>query len=290
MKHVLPILLLLFTCIGLFPQKILAKNKKDYWYRSLGDWVASIGIRDNLMIEPNTKILSDGKRYDVSIGKRISLLHSPHRNIKKLGWSFGISASMTASLRLLDGKNENNSLIISTEHFEGLFGLYWGMVHKSWLLMAQVGHVSSHLVDNNLEVLNYIIYSRFWIELTIGKQFPNMRNNYKWRLYLQNSIGYNFKTEPEKSGIRLLTGMDLSFRLGGIRALSLITSIDFRDLGVREQKSHYTAFLGVGYPKYFYLGNRPWRFGVSYLKGGDYRNQFYQREDEYMALTWQMEL
>ena len=51
------------------------KTDDKSWYRNSGEWVASRTVRVGIPTEPASKIVTDGKRYDITVGKRFPFFH-----------------------------------------------------------------------------------------------------------------------------------------------------------------------------------------------------------------------
>lgn len=258
---------------------------KHSWYRDSGEWIAARTTRDGLTMEPVTKVLTDGKRFDLSFGKRIAV-HTWGEESMTKSWSAGFDGGM--AITMFRGREETD-VTFATENFDGFFGAYLARALHNTIYMVRVAHVSSHLVDNNPAVLSAIPYSRFWMEFIVGKTFPDVGTSSRWNLHLQASIGLNFKSEPAKDSIRYLAGFDLGYSLFGTDSLSVITSFDLRQTGVAGQKTYYAAFLGLGRLKRPETTNRPWRFGISHHWGSDYRNQYFRNTDEFTSFELQLE-
>lgn len=257
------------------------------WYRDLSEWVASRTIRDGLVgDEPTSKILTDGHRYDVSIGKRIPILVFGEATLTR-GWSAGFDGGMLATL--FRSKNRSSNVTFSSENFDGFFGAYLARALDDTIIMYRIGHISSHLVDNNPQILRSIPYSRFWQEIIVSQTLNSILKASNWDLHIQGSLGLNFMSEPAKSNPRALLGVDVGRNLGESGSVAMISSLDFRHPGVAQQKPNFSAFLGIGRLKRPQTTGRPYKVGVSHHWGSDYRNQYYLRRTHFTSFEVQLE-
>lgn len=268
-----------------FTQPIGAKHS---WYRGSGEWIASRTVREGLVgDEPVSKILTDGKRFDVSIGKRIPIFTFNEESLTR-AWSAGFDGGMAVSL--FRNKNRANNVSFASENFDGFFGAYIARAMDDTIVMYRLGHISAHLVDNNPRVITAIPYSRFWNEIIVSQTLASVTEASNWDLHLQGALGLNFKSEPVKSNPRWLFGMDFGRKLGGPNSYALVATVDVRHSGVRNQKNNYSAFFGIGRLRRPESANRPVKFGVSHHWGSDYRNQYYNRKAKFTAFEIQAEL
>lgn len=262
-------------------------DKRAPWYRDLAEWVASRTIRDGLVgDEPTSKILTDGKRYDVSIGKRIPLIKFGDETLTR-GWSVGFDGGMLVTLFRGDARNQN--VTFASENFDGFFGGYIARALDDTILMYRVGHISSHLVDNNPQILRAIPYSRFWQEIIISQTLNSVLHHSEWDVHVQGALGLNFMSEPVKDGPRALLGIDVGRNLDENGNFAIFGSFDFRRPGVKNQVPNYSVFLGLGRLKRPETKGRPYKVGVSHHWGSDYRNQYYLRRSTFTSFEVQLE-
>ena len=259
---------------------------KHSWYRGSGEWIASRTVRDGLLGTASTKITTDGKRYDTNLGKRISLYTFDEDSLTR-AWSVGFDGGMAVTLIRENGASDN--VVFSTETFDGFFGLYVARALDEFIIMGRVAHISSHRVDNNPQILLAFPYSRFWLEIITGYTWPKLRVFSRWNVYLQTGVGFNFKAEPRPDGPRILFGFDVGYTLKGPNSVAAILSFDLRHVGVSNQATHYSSFIGVGRLKRPETTHRPWRIGISKVWGSDYRNQYFGNTDEHTHFLVQME-
>ena len=263
-------------------------GKKHSWYRGSGEWIASRTVRDGLVgDEPVTKILTEGKRYDVTIGKRVPLLAINEESLTR-AWGVGFDGGMMVTLFRNTGRSSN--VAFASENFDGFFGLYVARAMDDTIIMYRMGHISSHLVDNNRRVTRAIPYSRFWNEIIVSRTLSTVTSASPWDAHIQASIGANFKSEPKQSNPRWLFGFDIGRTLGGPDRMAAIASFDIRHAGVKSQSNDYAAFLGLGRLRRPESTHRPYRIGVSHHWGSDYRNQYYSSKAKYTAFEIQIEL
>lgn len=259
------------------------------WYRNNSEWVASRTIRDGLMgDEPTTKILTDGKRYDMSIGKRFPLISFGEESLTR-GWSAGFDGGMLVTLFRADSRNTSN-VTFASENFDGFFGGYLARALDDTILMYRIGHVSSHLVDNNPRVTRAIPYSRFWQEVIISQTLSSILDPSLWDIHVQGALGANFMSEPKMSNPRALIGIDVGRTLGEPGGVSLILSADARRPGVKNQIPNYSAFIGIGRLKRPETLGRPFKIGIAHHWGSDYRNQYYRQRTSFTAFEVQLEI
>lgn len=260
-------------------------RKDPRWYRTPGEWIAARTTRDGLTLEPVAKILSDGKRFDVGLGKRVPVFSWGEESLTK-AWSAGFDGGMMVTM--FRGR-ENTNVTFATENFDGFFGAYVARSLYNTIYMLRVAHVSSHLVDNNPRVLTAIPYSRFWLEAIVGRTFPAVDSSSPWNLHIQGALGFNFTSDPARDSMRYLFGFDLGYNLFGPDSLAIISSFDLRHTGVAGQSHYFATFLGLGRTKRPETTNRPWRIGVSHHWGSDYRNQYFRNTDKFTSMEVQLE-
>jgi hypothetical protein len=274
-------LVVVALALSLAPSFAQAESKP--WFRSAGDYMAYRTERWGVPTDPSTKVITDGKRFDTSIGKRISLLTWGDDEFRK-AWSFGIEGGMLASLYRY---SKDGSLTFATHTFDGFFGAYVGYMKNGWIAMLRTGHLSAHLVDNAPELgLNgpgNVSYSQFWNEIIVGKTFPAPNNPSDWEVHVQGSLGMNNTSTPKGAQPRASLGVSGAYALRGDGKLAALASADALRAGVEGQRNSYTAFVGVGSLNRPSSTIRPWRAGIAHFFGSDWRNQYYQRKQDWTA-------
>lgn len=264
------------------PKKSTPRDReKDPWFRNAGEYLSSRSTRSLAPTDVNTKIITDAKRFDVSLGKRIPLIRWAEDDLHT-GWAIGVDGGMLASLvrYMNDGR-----LTFATNTFDGFFGGWIGFTHGSgWLAMFRTAHLSAHLVDNSPLFANPVAYSQFWNEIVIGKSFPETRRPSDWDLHIQGSVGMNNTATPRTDQPRATLGVDLGFCLSGPDSLAIITSADALRAGVLAQRDTYGLFLGIGYLNRPENTRRPFRAGVAHFTGSDYRNQLFLNRQRWTTL------
>ena len=279
-------------CFASTAKNIVANS----WYRDVGDWIASRTVRQDVTTEPTNKILSDMKRFDVSLGKRLPL-YTWSSNEEEKNWtlgrafSVGLDGGMAVTLTRTP-YSTRTSLIFLSETFDGFFGIYFAYFFENNIFMLRNGHLSAHLIDNSQYINDPgpISYSLFWTEFVIGRNFLKVQESSRWDLYVQGSLGLTYKSQPMKRNPRATFGIDTSYGLTkDPQCLSVIASFDARAAGIVNQKANYVAFLGIGRPRRPELHRRPFRFGVGTTWGSDYRHQFYNRRAHFTGLELQTE-
>jgi len=272
-----------FLCAALSLLPSFAQAESKPWFRSAGDYMAYRTERWGVPTDPSTKILTDGKRFDTSIGKRISLLTWGDDEFKK-AWSFGIEGGMLASLYRYSNAG---SLTFATRTFDGYFGAYVGFMKDGWIAMLRTAHLSAHLVDNAPELdatgKGAVSYSQFWNELVVGKTFPAPADTSNWEVHAQGSIGMNNTSTPKGRQPRASLGLSGAYALRGDGKLSVLASADALRAGVEGQANSYAVFLGLGSLNRPHSTIRPWRAGIAHFGGSDWRNQYYQRAQKWTA-------
>jgi hypothetical protein len=242
------------------------------WYRNAGEYIASRSTRTTLPTDVNSKIITDAKRFDVSVGKRLPLFRWAEEG-RYSGWSAGIDGGMLASLVRY---TNNAKFTFATNTFDGFFGAYIGHgTADGWLGLLRFAHLSAHLVDNSPRFANPIAYSQFWTEIIAGKTFPAPSEISDWDLHLQANLGLNNTATPSVDQPRAGFGADFGYAFDGPNSLGLLASADATRAGVMGQRVSYAFFLGLGYLKRPTTTHRPFRFGLAYFRGSDYRNQVY---------------
>ncbi|RZA08482.1 MAG: hypothetical protein EOP11_04745 [Proteobacteria bacterium] len=265
---------------ALLVSPLIAHAEAKPWFRSAGDYMAHRTERWGVPTDPNTKILTDGTRFDTALGKRISLLTWGDEEFHK-AWSFGIDGGMLASLRK---ESRNGSLVFATHTFDGFFGAYVSYLNNGWLAMFRTAHLSAHLVDNAPEIGDSVSYSQFWNEFVVGKTFPAPEVVSHWEVHLQGSVGLNNTSTPKGRQPRAALGISGAYALNHNGKLSVLVSGDALRAGVEGQKNSYAMFLGLGSLNRPGSTIRPYRVGISHLAGSDYRNQYYQRKQSFTSL------
>jgi hypothetical protein len=243
------------------------------WYRDAGDYIAHRTVRMGFPTAPHTTLLTDGKRYDAVVGKRLSLLDWSVKGPAS-AWTLGVEAGMLASLERF---SRSGQLTFATNTFDGFFGAFVGFGRKGWIVLARVAHLSAHLVDNSPNILQPVNYSHFWEEVIVGKTFPNPENQSLWDLHLQGSLGLNHTSTPASKQPRASLGASFGHSLRGPGSLALLASADMLRAGVENQRPNYSLFAGFGSLNRPGSLRRPFRIGVAHFAGSDYRNQNYNR-------------
>jgi hypothetical protein len=250
------------------------------WYRNAGEFLASRTTRSISPTDVSTKIITDAKRFDVGVGKRIPLLNWGTTSATDT-WSAGIDGGMLASLIRYSNQGR---LTFATQTFDGYFGAYAGFVESSgWMGMFRTGHLSAHLVDNSPLFLNPIAYSQFWNEVVVGKSFPRLDQPSDWGVHTQASLGVNNTSTPPLSQPRASLDVDGGYAFNGEDSLALIGTADALRAGVQNQAWSYSFFLGIGYLARPQTHHRPFRVGLAYFRGSDYRNQLYQNRQNWFT-------
>ncbi|NUM89788.1 MAG: hypothetical protein HUU37_11325 [Bdellovibrionales bacterium] len=253
------------------------------WHADAAEWAAYRTQRPGMPTDPSSKILTDGQRYDITIGNRIPLLIWGLDDGFK-SWSFGLDGAMMASLSRYkkDGK-----LTFATETFDGMFGAFLTRTTGRWIWMARTGHVSAHLVDNSPDYLKAdpLAYNVFWYELvsTFNVVSPEAKSD--WDLYFQGSVGWNYVALPQANNPRSGFGATYGHQLNGPDSLALIATADVVRPGITGQKPIYSAFLGAGFLARPESTRRPFRMGVTAFRGSDHRNQYFTRRNKFAAFT-----
>ncbi len=250
----------------------------DYpWFRDAGEFLAYRSVRVLAPTDVSTKIITDAKRFDVSVGKRIPLYNWSVKGPTD-GWSVGIDGGMLASLIRYTNQGR---LTFATNTFDGMFGIYTGFVNSDgWIAMFRVAHLSAHLVDNSPLILVPLAYSQFWNEVIVGKSFPEISRPSDWNLHVQASVGLNNTSLPSADQPRADLSTDFGYALHGPDSLAVLATADALRAGVQNQSVTYLFFVGMGYLSRPETRHRPFRFGVSHFRGSDYRNQlFFNRQN-----------
>jgi len=254
------------------PSPLEPSPEKQLWYRNAGEYLASRSTRSTLPTDVNSKIITDAKRFDMSVGKRLPIFRWSEDG-RHSGWSAGMDGGMLASLVRY---TNNGKLTFATNTFDGFFGFYIGhTTPEGWLGIFRMAHLSAHLVDNSPRFQNPIGYSQFWNEIIVGKTFPAPIEISEWDLHLQANVGLNNTSTPASDQPRAGVGVDFGYALDGPDSLALVASADANRAGVVNQRITYAFFLGAGYLKRPHTTHRPFRFGLAYFRGSDYRNQIY---------------
>lgn len=250
------------------------------WYHSAAEFLASRTTRTIAPTDVSTKIITDAKRFDVSLGKRIPV-YSWNTTGPSDTWSIGVDGGMLASL--IRYSNQGH-LTFATNTFDGYFGAWLGFVHSDgWMAMLRSGHLSAHLVDNSPLFFTPIAYSQFWNEAIVGKSFPNLDKESDWNLHLQASVGVNNTSTPPVEQPRASLDADFGYALSGPDSLAILATADALRAGVANQSVSYSFFLGTGYISRPQTRHRPLRAGLAYFRGSDYRNQLFQNRANWLT-------
>ncbi|MGZ3712838.1 MAG: hypothetical protein ACXVBE_13830 [Bdellovibrionota bacterium] len=250
------------------------------WFRNAAEYLTSRSVRPGAATEVNSKIISDGKRFDVSLGKRINLYHWGEKSLAET-WSIGVDGGMLASLTRYKYKGQ---LTFATNTFDGYFGAYIGHIWDGWLTLFRYGHLSAHLVDSSPDIFNPVLYSQFWGEFILGKTFPKPLEESNWEVHLQSSVGLNNTSSPKANQPRASFNMSGGYSPGGPDTIAIIASADALNPGVTGQKPTYAMFLGAGSLNRPNSTQRPYRFGLAYVSGSDYRNQCYAKRQHWTTV------
>jgi hypothetical protein len=258
-------------------KRVKPTDASQPWYRDAGEYLAARSVRMGIPTDANTKVITDGKRFDVSLGKRISLYHWGEQSMAET-WSVGVDGGMLASLTRY---HKNGQLTFATNTFDGFFGAYVGYMADGWLMLGRYGHLSGHMVDSNPDFLSPNLYSQFWGEFILGKTFPNPLVESDWELHLQSSLGFNNTSAPRAKQPRATFTAVGSYSPGGPNKIAIIASADASNPGVQGQKPTYVFFLGAGSLNRPNTTHRPYRFGVAHYAGSDYRNQYFNKRQKW---------
>lgn len=261
---------------GAYTRSAKPQEKKP-WFRNAGEYMSSRSTRMGFPTDVNTKIITDGKRYDVSVGKRIPLYTWSEKSLSE-AWVFGIDGGMLASLERF---SRAGKLTFGTNTFDGFFALFISKSWDGWLAMLRSAHLSAHLVDNSPQVTGAVSYSQFWNEIIVGKTFPNPEKESEWDLHLQGSVGLNNTSAPVEKQPRAALGGSFGYALQGPDSLALLASADMLNAGVQGQKPTYAYFAGFGTLNRPNSTRRPFRAGVAHYRGSDYRNQFFNKRQKW---------
>ena len=272
-------ILSVFFCVSAFA----ADGDMDQWFRNEGEWLAFRSTRQGVMNDPNTKIITDGLRYDVSVGKRIPLFVWAQESHAS-GWSAGVDGGMLASLRR---QNVNGSLAFSTNTFDGHFGAYIGYSGNGWIAMGHTAHISAHLVDGISTYQNPIRYSRFWNDVIVGKDLFDPEGTEPYEIYLQGNIGMGNNAVPATKNPVYGYGFDAGVELAGADSIAIKISFDTSNAGTSGQGSTYSEFVGIGYLSKPKTMHRPFRAGMSHYTGSDFRNQLFSQTQNFTAFEIQ---
>lgn len=255
-----------------------AGTEAEYlWYRDAGEYIASRTTRMGFPTDVNSKILTDGKRYDVSVGKRIPLLLWEEKSLWD-SWVFGLDGGMLASLERFA---RTGKLTFATNTFDGFFGLFAGRAWDGWIALLRYAHLSAHLVDNHPQVSSPVVYNQFWAEAIVNKSLPGPERESDWDLSLQGSVGLNNTSAPAAKQPRASLGVSYGHALRRAGDYALLASADALRAGVNGQRPTYAFFAGFGTLNRPQTTHRPFRAGIAHFTGSDYRNQFYARKQRW---------
>jgi hypothetical protein len=269
---------LLLLSLLVAPLSCLAESAP--WFRGPGEYIANRSLRVGLPTETAAKVLLDGKRFDVTLGKRLPLL-TWNEEGAATAWTAGIDAGMLASLQRY---NSGGRLTFATNTFDGFFGAFLAKAWDGWLVMGRFAHLSAHLVDNSPNILMPLGYSQFWEELVVGKTFPSPEMESDWELHLQGSLGLNHTSTPAHKNPRAAAGASFGHSVSGPGSLAVLASADMLRAGVDGQRPSYAFFLGMGTLNRPGSTIRPFRAGVAHLSGSDYRNQNFNQKHQWTTI------
>lgn len=267
---------LLLLALSLFSAPALADGEKP-WFRDAGEYLAHRSVRMGVPTATNSILLTDGKRFDANIGKRVSLFDWSEKGPAN-AWTAGFDAGMLASLQRY---NRAGQLTFATNTFDGFFGAFIAKGLDGWLFLARFAHLSAHLVDNSPNFMNPQSYSQFWQELVVGKTFPEPAVSSDWEVHFQGALGLNSSSIPNNKQPRAAFGMSAGHSLRGVNSLAVLASADVLNAGVVGQKPSYAAFAGLGTLNRPGSTLRPFRAGVAFFRGSDYRNQNFNRSQNW---------
>jgi hypothetical protein len=258
--------------------KATAEKEAQLWFRNAGEYISTRSTRMGFPTDVNTKILTDGKRFDVSVGKRIPLYTWEEKSLSE-AWVFGIDGGMLASLERF---SRSGNLTFGTYTFDGFFGAFAGKAWDGWLALLRTAHLSAHLVDNSPQVTSAVSYSQFWNELIVAKTLPGPEKISDWDLHIQGSVGLNNTSTPKGKQPRASLGVGFGHTLDGTPdGLALLASADALRAGVEGQRPSYSFFAGIGTLNRPQSKSRPFRAGLAHFTGSDYRNQYYARKQRW---------
>jgi hypothetical protein len=255
------------------------------WFRNAGEWLSTRTVRQGIATDATTKLITNGKRFDVTIGKRIPLFNWKEKSLSSV-LTLGIDGGMMASLNRF---KQGNNPAFATETFDGFFGAFIGYTEGGNVFLLRTAHLSAHLVDNSPLIGIGSQYNQFWTEVIVGQNFPAPEEEADWDLYFQISAGRNYRSIPAPNGVRTQAGVSVGKCLSGLNSLAVLASADLLRQGASRQDPHYSAFLGLGYLNRPNSTHRPLRFGFSWQGGSDHRNQLHSRKSRFMGLEIQTE-
>lgn len=257
------------------------------WFRNVGEYIANRTVRSGLANDTNTKMNTNGTRFDVSLGKRIALLKW-HEHSNLAGWAAGVDAGMLASL---DRFQRAGKLTFATNTFDGSFGAWVGYSDKDgWIALFRTAHLSAHLVDNNPQVTAASSYSQFWNEIIVSKSFPGPTETSEWDLQLQASVGLNNTSFPSSEQPRATGGVSYGHAFDGPDSIAWLLSADVLRPGVKGQLPTYAYFAGIGSLNRPNTTTRPFRIGVAHYTGSDYRNQYFYKTQKFTVFQVALDL
>jgi hypothetical protein len=254
-----------------------AEGGRKLWFHEAGDYLATRSVQFGMPTEATTKVLTDGKRFDVTVGKRISLFDFGNHGLTR-GWTVGIDGGMLASLVKY---SKDGNLTFATHTFDGFFGVFAGYQSNGWVALLRMGHLSAHLVDNDPNILNAVSYSQFWNEAIVGKTFPHPDVPSNWEVHLQTSLGMNNTSVPKAKQPRASGSISGGWSWKGPDSLAVLASLNAMNPGVTGQAPTYNLFLGLGTLNRPNSTHRPFRVGLAHFSGSDFRNQFYYQKQSW---------
>lgn len=266
----------------------ISEFKAPYWYRAPEEWISGQTVRNTLSNQPASHIYTDGKRFDVALGKR-KVLFTWGRRGRTTAWVLGFDGGVGTTLTRVE-KSGSSDLVFGTETFDGHFGGFIGRGSGDFIWLARIGHLSAHLVDNSPRLSQSISYSRFWVEGIVNYSFVPLHEKKPWALSAQAMIGANYKSTPSKKNPRYGIGITGSFQFWGFDSWGLIFDADLHNPGVENQDPHFNIFVGLGHPKHAYTTNHPWKIGINHMGGSESRNQFFTEDTGFTSLAIQMDL
>lgn len=276
----------LVTGLALLISSAASANYADSYYRNAGEWIASRTVRSGLPTEPSALLLTNGKRYDVTLGKRLDIVNWGETSLWE-SFSFGVDGGMNGSFTRL---NQGGRLTFATETFDGFFGAYLARAWRGNIAMLRTAHHSAHLVDNSPSILRATQYSQFWTEIIFGRSFPHPDRASRWDLYVQGRLGVHHRSMPKGQGLRTALGVNGGYAFSDPDSLAALFSLDYERAGVVGHLNHYGAFVGLGFLSRTESKRRPFRAGFNWQWGADHRHQFFYKKSSFPSFQIQTEL
>ncbi len=232
----------------------------------------SVGLAMKWVAVTDVEIEDSGSpRWNVKAGGSFGVIRWPPRDGSERGWQVGIDAGFNGQFDV-----EKSYDVIG---WDGILGLPVTAAFDHGLsLKAGPRHVSSHVGDEYMERTGRrrIEYTREELMAALSWEFRE-----RWRIYGEAGWGTTLRNKDLQEPLRAQAGLECSSP-GGLWSgrAGWYTALDASATQERDWQLDLSVEAGL----IFAAGVRRWRLGVQYYDGRVPLGEFFQDDEEYLAL------